>query len=90
MIGSLFEQAYAEQYDTLYGEKNYESECDLLQKAFKQWGDNNIHAILDLGCGTGNHAIPLARRGYKVTGVDLSANMLEKAQQKTVDLSGNS
>lgn len=33
-------------------------------------------AVLDLGCGRGRHAIPLSRRGYRVTGVDLSGKML--------------
>ncbi len=33
--------------------------------------------ILDLGCGTGRVAIPLARHGFKVTGLDLSREMLE-------------
>lgn len=36
-------------------------------------------AILDIGCGTGRHAIELARRGYQVTGVDISAGMLDQA-----------
>jgi SAM-dependent methyltransferase len=37
--------------------------------------------ILDIGCGTGRHAVELARRGYRVTGVDLSAGMLAEAQK---------
>jgi SAM-dependent methyltransferase len=37
-------------------------------------------AILDLGCGPGRHALPLARRGYAVTGVDRTARYLERAQ----------
>jgi cyclopropane fatty-acyl-phospholipid synthase-like methyltransferase len=37
--------------------------------------------ILDVGCGTGRHAIELARRGYQVTGVDLSTGMLSEAQR---------
>ncbi len=36
-------------------------------------------AVLDLGCGTGRHAIELAARGYKVTGVDLSLPLLIRA-----------
>lgn len=36
-------------------------------------------SILDVGCGTGRHCIELARRGYKVTGLDLSSEMLSRA-----------
>ncbi len=36
--------------------------------------------ILDLACGYGRHAIPLAERGYQVTGQDLSAEFLAKAK----------
>ncbi|MCW5942056.1 MAG: methyltransferase domain-containing protein [Fimbriimonadaceae bacterium] len=37
-------------------------------------------SILDMGCGTGRHAVELARRGYRVTGVDLSEGMLAQAR----------
>jgi SAM-dependent methyltransferase len=39
-------------------------------------------AILDVGCGTGRHAVPLAELGYAVTGVDLSEGMLAQARAK--------
>ena len=37
---------------------------------------------LDLGCGPGRHAIPLARRGFRVTAVDLSPFHLAKARER--------
>jgi cyclopropane fatty-acyl-phospholipid synthase-like methyltransferase len=37
--------------------------------------------ILDVGCGTGRHTIELARRGYRVTGVDISSGMLSEAEK---------
>lgn len=36
-------------------------------------------SVLDVGCGTGRHSIELARRGYSITGLDLSSEMLVRA-----------
>lgn len=44
-------------------------------------------AVLDIGCGTGRHSVELARRGYRVTGVDLSPGMLAEAR-KAADAAG--
>lgn len=38
-------------------------------------------SVLDLGCGVGRHSVEFARRGYRVTGVDISAGMLEQARK---------
>jgi 2-polyprenyl-3-methyl-5-hydroxy-6-metoxy-1,4-benzoquinol methylase len=38
--------------------------------------------ILDVGCGTGRHAIEFARRGYQVTGLDISPGMLDVAKRR--------
>jgi SAM-dependent methyltransferase len=38
--------------------------------------------LLDVGCGTGRHAVALAQAGFKVTGVDLSDAMLDEARQR--------
>src|SRR5262249_50954347 len=37
--------------------------------------------ILDIGCGTGRHAVELAKRGYMVTGVDISRGVLAEADR---------
>jgi SAM-dependent methyltransferase len=42
-------------------------------------------AVLDLACGTGRHAIELARRGYEVVGFDLSLAMLARAGEDAQD-----
>src|SRR5207253_3938242 len=38
-------------------------------------------AILDVACGAGRHAIPLARAAYRVVGVDISADFLDRAKR---------
>ena len=73
---------YAEYYDLLYKDKDYEAEVDFLESIFNQYSKNKISTILDLCCGTGSHAIILNRKGYKVTGVDASEVMLDKAKEK--------
>jgi len=45
-------------------------------------GDVAGRAILDVGCGTGRHAVRLANAGAKVTGIDFSEGMLDKARAK--------
>jgi len=74
---------YAKFYDLLYGEKDYKIECDFLEKIFACYAHSQIQTILDLGCGTGGHAFPLAQKGYHVTGVDCSKEMLETAAAKS-------
>jgi SAM-dependent methyltransferase len=83
---SVFNSLYASHYDQLYEEKNYGGECDLIEAAVTRYGNGQVSTLLDVGCGTGGHAIELARRGYDVTGLDLSAHMLEHARNKALSL----
>lgn len=76
-----FANHYANAYDVLYYDKDYEKECDFIELLFKKY-NYQPKTILDLGCGTGGHALILARRGYKVTGMDRSPSMLQIAREK--------
>jgi len=58
--------------------KNTQKEVDFLIKELKLQPGNRI---LDIGCGTGRHSVELARRGYKMTGVDQSSGMLTEARK---------
>lgn len=78
---SVFAPGYAEWYDTLYREKDYAGECDFLETLFARQAVPP-RTILDLGCGTGGHAVLMAQRGYQVTAVDRSAAMLQAAGRK--------
>jgi len=81
---------YAQFYDALYQEKDYAAECGFLEQVFARFAASPIHTILELGCGTGSHALPLAQRGYQVTGVDRSEGMLAAAQAKISSVSAHS
>ncbi len=83
---SVFDAQYAEQYDLLYAGKNYNAECDLVESAIRTYAATRPRTLLDVGCGTGGHAIELARRGFALTGVDLSDHMLGLARSKGASL----
>jgi len=78
----VFGSVYSENYDLLYEDKDYEAECDLIEEIFRRHAAGQVNTILDLGCGTGNYTMPLAHRGYKVTGVDRSSQMVRHAKIK--------
>ncbi len=77
-----YRRRFAQYYDAIYhGMVNYEGDVDFLETVFRKF-HRKPKTILDLGCGTGNHDFPLARRGYEVTGIDQSQEMLSSARKK--------
>jgi SAM-dependent methyltransferase len=75
-------QDYGEYYDTFYSDKAYEEECDFVDEILKRYSRGPVKSLLDAGCGTGGHAIPLVRRGYELTGLDASEVMIRQARAK--------
>ncbi|MBW6499507.1 MAG: class I SAM-dependent methyltransferase [Bacteroidales bacterium] len=75
---TLFEN-YAKSYDKEDFVQGTLGECDFIEKEALF---NKKLKVLDIGCGTGRHAIELTQRGYAVTGVDLSDSQLQRAREK--------
>lgn len=68
-------------YDKLMEDAPYDSWLDYAEKI---WNSGvRPETVVDLGCGTGTLAAMLAAKGYRVTGIDLSPEMLAVAEQKT-------
>jgi SAM-dependent methyltransferase len=72
-------KTYSRYYDLLNKSKNYEGEVNFLDGIFRQRG---MKTILDVGCGTASHLIPLKKKGYDVEGVDASEEMRKIAEGK--------
>ena len=72
---------YGRYYDTFYSWRDYEDTCQTLDTLFQN-RSQPPRALLDLGCGTGTHAVLLAKRGYSVVGLDESKEMVRQAQEK--------
>lgn len=72
---------YARYYDLLYRDKDYKSEVEYVESLIKKYKPD-AKSILDLGCGTGRHDFLLAEKGYSVTGVDMSEEMLAVANAR--------
>lgn len=75
---SLFEN-YGQKYDNENFTKGTFGECDFIEN---ELSSDKTLKILDVGCGTGRHAIELTKRGYSVTGIDLSESQLQRAREK--------
>lgn len=71
--------AYAKYYDLFYGDKDYDKESAFIKALLEKHSILTINNILELGCGTGKHAVKLADFGFNVKGIDLSSQMIERA-----------
>ena len=75
----------AASYDRLTNDVDYEATVAFYEEILKR-EKLHLRTAVDLACGTGSVSAILARKGYKVIGVDLSEEMLTQAQQKVADL----
>ena len=81
----LLYSKYARYYDIIYREyqeKTVPAQINFLKEIFEEHSERKVEQILDVACGTGSIPIKLASMGYKVTGVDISREMIEIARKK--------
>ena len=71
-----------DEYDIVYTNRDEDEAISLVDLIERTVNLEHRSSILDVGCGRGRHAIEFARRGYKVTGLDLSERALETARKK--------
>lgn len=69
-------------YDRLNADINYAEWADYIERQFELYAKKSPVSVLDLACGTGSMTVELARRGYDMTGIDLSEDMLAVARRK--------
>ena len=75
----------AKSYDRLTNDVDYEATVEFYTQILQREG---LHprTVVDLACGTGSVTEILARKGYAVTGVDMSEEMLTEAMAKVMDM----
>lgn len=72
---------FARYYDILTENVDYKVRSDYISNFFSDYG-NGGNKLLDLACGTGSFSKEFIEKGYSVTGVDLSCDMLSIAENK--------
>lgn len=80
-------ETFAYHYDRLMEDMPYSEWLHFLHQCWAKYGQPAT--IADIGCGTGNIAIPLAKQGCEVFGIDLSEDMLAVAQHKAAEAGRN-
>ena len=79
------ESLWRDFYPFMFAEERLREGADEVQKAVRLaalGGESKGRAVLDLCCGPGRHAVPLAERGFRVTGVDRTELFLELARER--------
>lgn len=67
-------------YDSINSDIDYKRWADFFEKIIKKHMSTRPELVLDLGCGTGKMTLELASRGYDMTGIDFSPEMLDIAR----------
>jgi SAM-dependent methyltransferase len=82
MPEDYFGERVAERYDERYAYQSDPAVVDPIVAFLAELARDGARAVLELGIGTGRIALPLAQRGVRVHGIDLSAAMVARLRAK--------
>jgi SAM-dependent methyltransferase len=74
---------YSSYYDLINCHKNYAEEAEYVARLIRRFSPDATH-LLELGCGTGNHAAFLSKKGFSIIGIERSRGMAEIARRKGI------
>lgn len=80
--------SYHTYYDKIFSQKKYNKEAKIIIDIFRSIRHQEPQHILDIGCGTGNHALEFGRLGFNVVGVDTDRNAILIANKKRSSIDG--
>lgn len=83
---NTFTGLHAGYYDLIYADKPYAAEASFVLGEVERLLGGRPRTLLDLACGTGRHAAEFATAGIEVTGVDINAQLLENARERSPDI----
>ncbi|MBC8229873.1 class I SAM-dependent methyltransferase [bacterium] len=78
---NMYQADLVKYYDVMHQHRNYCQECNFVNQLIHRYCPGTTQ-VLDIGCGTGEHAVRMAQRGYTVTAIDTSQDMIALAQEK--------
>jgi len=84
-VSSPYTKPFADYYDMRaeFLIQSVDQELEFFAFVFDSIATIQVKTILDVGCGTGRHYVPLVKSGYKVAGMDQSQSMLDVLREKT-------
>ncbi|MBP3592265.1 MAG: class I SAM-dependent methyltransferase [Clostridia bacterium] len=75
----------ADFYDRINSEIDYDAWASFIEQIFDREMKSRPNLVMDLGCGTGKMTLALAKKGYDMTGIDYSVNMLGRAREAAAE-----
>jgi SAM-dependent methyltransferase len=82
---NVFGADYSQYYDLFYADKDYAAEATFVGNIIRRHRPD-ASSVIEFGCGSARHAVEFARAGFWITGLERSAAMIERGQNRIAAL----